>query len=119
MRYLLMLLADEQAGMAIPPEAMAGFMDQLAAYQDTLAKAGVFVATAALQPTREARTISTANGDLKVHDGPYADTREQFGGYYIIEASDMDDAIRWAALCPAATWGQIEIRQFHPAFAPH
>lgn len=118
MKFLLMLLADEKAGMAIPPEQMAGFMGQLAAYQEALTKAGAFIATAALQPTHTARTISNADGELKVQDGPYADTREQFGGYYMIEAPDMDEAIRLAALCPAATWGRIEIRPFHPGYAP-
>lgn len=117
MKYLLMLYAEEKAGLAIPPEQMAGFMAQMAAYQQTLEKAGAFVDTAALQPTLEARTISNA-GELKVQDGPYADTREQFGGYFIIEAGDMDEAIRLAALCPAATWGKIEIRPYHPGYEP-
>jgi hypothetical protein len=119
MKFMLMLYADETAGMAIPPEQMAGFMGQLAAYQETLSKAGAFVATAALQPTHTARTISSANGELQVHDGPYADTREQFGGYFIIEAPDMTEATRLAALCPAASWGRIEIRPYHPGFSPH
>ena len=118
MKFLLMLMADEKAGAAIPPEQMAGFMGQLAAYQETLTRAGAFVATAALQPTSSAKTISTAEGELKVHDGPYADTREQFGGYYVIEAGSMDEAVRLAALCPAASWGKIEIRPYHPSFSP-
>jgi len=118
MKFLLMLYADEKAGMAIPPEQMAGFMDQLAAYQQALTKAGAFVATAALQPTHTARTISTGSGELKIHDGPYADTREQLGGYYIIEAPDMKSAIRLAAMCPAANWGRIEIRPYHEEYSP-
>jgi hypothetical protein len=118
MKFLLMLMADEHAGAAIPTDQMAGFMAQLAAYQETLTKSGAFVATAALQPTGTARTISTAGGELKVHDGPYADTRERFGGYYIIEAADMDEAIRLAALCPAASWGKIEVRAYHPGYSP-
>jgi hypothetical protein len=117
MKYLLMLFAEEQAGMALPPEQMAGFMRQMAAYQDTLVKAGAFVDTAALQPTSTARTISNI-GDVQLHDGPYAETREQFGGYFIIEASGMDEAIRLARLCPAANWGKIEIRPYHPGYAP-
>ena len=118
MKFLLMLMADEKVGMAIPPEQMSGFMGQLAAYQETLTKAGAFVATAALQPTHTARTVWNASGELKVHDGPYADTREQFGGYYIIEAADMDEAIHLAAACPAASWGKIEVRPYHPEFSP-
>lgn len=113
MKYLLMLYADEKAGAAIPPEQMAGFMGKMHAYQQALEKAGAFVATAGLTPTWDARTIKRDDGALKVHDGPYADTREQFGGYYIIEAPDMDHAVDLAAQCPAATWGSIEIRPFH------
>lgn len=117
MKYLLMLYAEEQVGLAIPPEQMAGFMTQMAAYQQALEKAGAFAGTAALLPTTAAKTISNA-GELKVHDGPYADTREQFGGYFIIEAKDMDTAIELAAQCPAATWGQIEIRPYHQGYEP-
>ncbi|KFC61810.1 RNA polymerase sigma-70 factor, ECF subfamily [Devosia sp. LC5] len=113
MKYLLMLYADEKAGAAIPPEQMAGFMGKLHAYQETLEKAGAFVATAGLSPTLDAKTIKLDAGELKVHDGPYADTREQFGGYYIIEAPDINRAVELAAQCPAATWGSIEIRPFH------
>ena len=116
MKYLLMLFAEEKVGIAMPPEQMAGFMAQMAAYQHTLEKAGAFVATAALEPSFTAKTISNA-GELQVHDGPYAETREQFGGYFIIEAPDMDEAIRLAALCPAATWGRIEIRQYNPGYS--
>ena len=118
MKFLLMLYADEKAGATILPEQMAGFMGQMAAYQGTLEKAGAFVDTAALQATDAARTIARPDGQLQVHDGPYAETREQFGGYFIIEAPDMDEAIRLAALCPAATWGKIEIRAYHPGYQP-
>lgn len=118
MKYLLMLFADEKAGAAIPPEQMAGFMNQMGAYQQTLEKAGAFVATAALQPTETARTIAAPNGQLQVHEGPYAETREQLGGYYIISAPDMDEAIRLAALCPAAGWGKIEIRPYNRDYEP-
>ena len=112
MKFMLMLYADEKAGAKISPEDMAGFMAQLGAYRETLEKAGAFVSTAGLLPASAAKTISNADGKLQVHDGPYADTREQFGGYFMIEAPDMDEAIRLAALCPAATWGSIEIRPF-------
>jgi hypothetical protein len=137
MRYMLMLFADEKAGSEIPPEDMAFAMQDLAAYQSALEKAGAFVATSALQPTWEARTIrmqggetkrqetpsghvyyANEGGELKVHDGPYADTREQFGGYFIIDAPDMEAAIDWARRCPAAQWGPIEIRPYHPGFSP-
>ncbi|QUD88650.1 YciI family protein [Phenylobacterium montanum] len=111
MRYLLMLYADEKAGLAIPPDAMAGFMSQMYAYREALAKAGAFIETAPLMPTTEACVVKVVDGGISVQDGPYAETREQLGGYYIIEAPDMDAARKWAARCPAATWGSIEVRQ--------
>ena len=132
MKAMLMLYADEKAGAQIPPDEMAGAMATLAAYRAALEKAGAFVATAALQPTWEAKTLRmeggatvavhgtflNEGGQLMVHDGPYADTREQFGGYFIIEVANMDEAISWARRCPAAQWGPIEIRPYHPEFAP-
>lgn len=137
MRYMLLLYADEKAGAAIPPEDMAGAMKTMAAYQDALSKAGAFVGTSALSRTWDAKTLrmeggetrkqvasngnvyfSNEGGELKVHDGPYADTREQFGGYFIIEAPDMGAAIEWARKCPAAQWGPVEIRPYHPGYAP-
>ena len=118
MKFMLMLFADEKAGAAIPKDQMAKAMEQMYAYQQTLEKAGAFVSTAALAPTWDGRTITKYDGELKVHDGPYADTREQFGGYFMIEAPDMARAVELAALCPAATWGPIEIRPFHPGYEP-
>jgi hypothetical protein len=116
MKYMFMLYADEKAGSQIPPEQMAKFMETLYAYQDTLTKAGAFISTAGLARTWDAKTIGMEDGEMKVHDGPYADTREQFGGYFMIEAPDMDAAVKWATQCPAATWGKIEIRPFAHGF---
>ena len=116
MRYLLMLYADEKAGAAIPKEQMDGFMQLMFAYEAALEKAGAFVMTSPLRPTTEARTVNTEAGELKVHDGPYADTREQFGGLYIIEARDMAEAIEWAKKCPGSQWGHVEVREFVPGY---
>ncbi len=116
MKFLMMLFADEKIGASFPREEMAKAMEQMYAYQQTLEKAGAFVSTAALMPTWDARTIGIEDGQLKLHDGPYAETREQFGGYFMIEAPDMDKAIELAALCPAASWGKIEIRPFRDGF---
>ena len=111
MRYLLMLYADEKVGAAIPKDQMDGFMQIMFAYQAALEKAGAFVMTTPLRPTTEARTLNTEAGELKVHDGPYAETREQFGGLYIIEARDMDEALDWAKKCPGVQWGHVEVRE--------
>jgi hypothetical protein len=132
MKFMLMLYADEKAGAAIPEEQMAPAMEALGAYQKALEKAGAFVATSALAPTWESKTVRmeggrvverhgtflNEGGELRVHDGPYAETREQFGGYFIIEAPDMDVAVEWAKKCPAAQWGPIEVRPYHPEWSP-
>lgn len=132
MKFMLLLYADEKAGSQIPPDQMASVMQTMFAYQTALEKAGAFVATSALLPTWEAKTLRMVGGEivarhggfrneggaLRVHDGPYAETREQLGGYYIIDVPSMDDAIQWAQRCPAAQWGAIEIRPYHPEFEP-
>lgn len=130
MRYMLMLYADQDAGMQIPPDQMQKAMDSLFAYQAMLEKADAFVMTSPLALTSDARairmsggtasfdgsTFSNPAGELQVHDGPYADTREQFGGFYIIEARDIDEAVEWAKKCPAAQWGPVEVRAMTPGF---
>ena len=110
-RYMLLLYADEKAGLALPKEAMAGWMDKMAAYGDALQKAGALISNGALGITAAATTVHVENGEMQVHNGPYAETREQLGGYYLIEAENLAAAQKWAAQCPAALWGTIEIRQ--------
>lgn len=111
MRYMLMLYADEAVGTKIAPDQMSQFMDQMFAYRAALMKAKAFVEANPLYTTDAACTVRVRDGDMRVQDGPYAETREQLGGYYIIEVPDMDAARQWAARCPAATWGAVEIRQ--------
>lgn len=132
MKFMLLLYADDRAGARIPKAEMQKAMESLFAYQAALEKAGAHVANSALAPSWEAKTLRmeggtvviqhgaflNEGGELKIHDGPYADTREQLGGYYIIEARDMDEALQWAARCPAAQWGPIEVRPYNPAFSP-
>ena len=108
--YMLLLYADEKAGMAIPEAAMAGWMDKMHAYAQALEKAGAHVAHGALGPTGEATTVKAPNGEMQVHNGPFAETKEQLGGYYMIRAANMEAAQRWAAKCPGALWGSVEIR---------
>ena len=124
MRYMLMLYADETAGAQIPPEQMAKVMKGMHAYQEALTKAGAFIETGALAPTAGAKVVQVVGGQnrltdngfvneggsLQVHDGPYAETRERMGGYFMIEAPDMEAALAWAGKCPAAQWGPVEVR---------
>lgn len=111
MRYMLMLHADETAGKAVPAEDMSRYMGQMYAYQKALEQAGAFIATDALVSSSEATIVRTMGDNASVVDGPYADVREQFGGYFIIDVADRDEANKWAARCPAATWGAVEVRR--------
>lgn len=114
-RYMLLFYANERAGLALPKEQMAAGVAALTAYADALSKAGVLLDGGALGVTANAVTVTTTDGELKVHNGPYAETQEQLGGYMMIKVASMDAAREWAAKCPAATWGHVEIRQVQAA----
>jgi hypothetical protein len=110
MQYLLLLHSDESGWskmtQAEQQQGMAAYM----AYSEALKKAGAFVGSNRLQPVSAATTVKIANGKQQVLDGPYADSKEQLGGYFLIEAPDLDGAITWAARCPGASHGTIEVR---------
>jgi hypothetical protein len=111
MEYMLLLYANEQGGLSLPKEEMAMWMSKMNEYGKALEKAGAFISTGGLGVTGKATVVHVENGELQVHNGPYADTQEQLGGYYHIRAKNMKEAQSWAAKCPAAIWGHIEIRQ--------
>jgi len=96
------------------PEQRAAYSAGWAAYTKALKDAGVFVSGAGLQPAHAATTLKLAGGKRLVQDGPYADTKEQLGGFYIINVPSLDAALDWAARCPAAVNGAIEIRPALP-----
>ena len=101
MQYLLMLYSDEAGwGRMTPAEQQQG-MAAYMAYTEALKKAGAYVGSNRLQPISSATTVHVANGKQQVLDGPFADSKEQLGGYFLIEAPDLDAAIAWAARCPA------------------
>jgi hypothetical protein len=80
------------------------------AYTQALIAAGVMTGGAGLEPPEAATTVRLVHGDRQVQDGPYADTKEQLGGYYVIDVPDLDAALAWAARCPAAAYGTVEVR---------
>jgi hypothetical protein len=84
------------------------------AYTEAMKKAGVHVAGERLRPSSMATVVRTNNGKTSVLNGPYAEIKEQLGGYYLIEAADLDAAIGWAARCPGAQFGAIEVRPIWP-----
>ena len=87
------------------------------AYTDALTKAGALVRGNRLRPSAAATTVLIANGKSQVLDGLYADSKEQLGGYYIIDVPDLDAALGWAARCPAAGHGVVEVRPIWEAAA--
>jgi hypothetical protein len=115
MRYMLMLYSDENAWASFTPAQQAEGMAAYGAYVEALKKAGAFVATERLRPTSTATVVRNTNGKAEVLDGPYLEAKEQMGGYFVIEAPDLDGAIAWAARCPAASHGTVELRPIWPA----
>lgn len=110
MQVMLLIYSDESAwGRMSDAERGAGFA-AYGAYTEALRAAGAMVSGAPLQPTATAHTVHVAGGTPQVLDGPYAETREQLGGFYMIEVPDMATALHWAARCPGAAHGTIEVR---------
>ena len=110
MRYMLMIYADEATFKSATPADVGQMMAAYGAYTEALTKAGVLTASERLQPVATATTVRLAKGKTEVLNGPYAETKEQFGGYYQIDVPDLDTALSWAARCPGASHGKIEVR---------
>src|SRR5215212_10617340 len=109
MQYLILIYSEE--GSAPPdPERVGGVMVEYDAYSKMLRDRGAFVGGEALQPTSTATTIRVRDGQTLTTDGPFAETKEALGGYYLIEAADLDAALQLATACPGAKWGSIEVR---------
>lgn len=107
MRYMLMIFANEETMGQMTPEAMSANMSAWWKYTNDMQEAGKYVVGDALQPTATATTVRSD----AVIDGPYAETKEQLGGYYIVEAADLDEAINWAKRMPhMAQGGATEVR---------
>ncbi len=110
MRYLLMIHTDEKAMQAAPKEAAARMMAAYGAYTTALKEAGVYIGGERLHPSSTATVVRARDGKTQVLNGPYAEIKEQLGGYYLIEAADLDAALAWAARCPGAAIGAVEVR---------
>ncbi|MFT3888365.1 MAG: YciI family protein [Arachnia sp.] len=110
MQYTFFLYSDETAYASRSAADMEQELAVFGAYIGALQEAGVFVATDWLQPTSTATTISMRDGEAVVHDGPFAETKEQLGGYFIINAPSLDAALEWAKKCPVAYYGKVEVR---------
>lgn len=110
MQYLCLIYADEKAQANMSEAEMGALFQAYGKYTEELREAGAMLAGEALQPIATATTVQVRNGRTLTTDGPFAETKEQLGGFYMIEANDLDEAIAWAAKIPSATVGSIEVR---------
>ncbi len=110
MQYVLLINSDESGYEKMSEETMGKLMADYGAFTAELQESGAMVAGDRLQPTTTATTVRVREGETMTTDGPFAETKEQFGGYYIIDVANLDDAIAWAAKVPTAKYGSIEVR---------
>ena len=110
MRYLLLIYQNEADHAKLSQEELGAEYGAYAAYGEEAQKRGAFLSGEALMPINTATTVRVRGGKTLTTDGPFAETKEQLGGYYLLNCKDLDEAIAWAARIPAATDGSIEIR---------
>jgi hypothetical protein len=110
MKYILMDYVNEAGWPKLTKAEKEHWLGAYIAYVEAMSKAGVLKVSTGLQPTSAATTVRVANGKTQVLDGPYADSKEQLGGFHIIDVADLDAALSWAARCPTALHGVVEVR---------
>ncbi|MDX2382089.1 MAG: YciI family protein [Acidimicrobiia bacterium] len=110
MNYMLLLYAAEDAGPQPGSPEQAAQMQEWFAYSAALEKSGALVAGEPLQGSETATTVRVRNGDTVLTDGPFAETKEVLGGFYMIDVDDLDAALDWAARIPLAPYGSVEVR---------
>ena len=110
MRYLCLIYDDESKWGTMPKEQADAMMGEYFAFTEGVKKSGHYIGGEALQPTQTATTVRVRQGKISTTDGPFAETKEALGGYYLINAKDLNDAIQVAAKIPSARIGTVEIR---------
>jgi hypothetical protein len=110
MQYILLIYSDETAGANMSEAEQTEEYNEYFAYTAAVRDAGVYVSGEALHPTSSATTVRVRDGKKLTTDGPFAETKEQLGGYYVVNCNNLDEAIEWAAKIPGAKHGSIEIR---------
>ena len=110
MKYLLTIYMDESSYGDVTPEQAQQVMAAYEAFGREVTESGAMLGGEGLQASNTATTVQVRSGETITSDGPFADTREQLGGYYLLDCRDLDEAIRWAAKIPGAHNGTIEIR---------
>ena len=110
MKYLLLIYEDDAERM----EKMEERMPHCAAYVEAMKKAGIYLAGERLRAVSSTTSVRVANGRTHVVDGPYVEAKEQLGGFHMIDVPDLDTALAWAARCPSASRGTVEVRPIWP-----
>ena len=114
MQYLLMVYSNEAAFGQMTQAEQGQAMAAYGAFTEALKTAGALAGSNRLQPSASATTVRLSNGKSQVLNGPFAESKEQLGGYFLIEAADLDVALSWAARCPGASHGVVEVRPIWP-----
>lgn len=114
MEYLLLIYSDPARFEALSEAEQAAGLAAYGAYHEALQKAGVLRNSNRLRPAQAATTVRVQSGKTEVLNGPYAETREQLGGYFLIDVRDLDTALSWASRCPGASHGVVEVRPVWP-----
>jgi hypothetical protein len=109
-RYTLLLHYAEVAPEQLGAKALEEGQRSFASYAQALEQAEVLLSAEVLQPSPSTTTVTAADGTLRVQDGPFADTKEQLAGVFVIDVPDLDAALAWAGRAPAARWGAVEVR---------
>jgi len=109
-QYVLLIYDDEALWGQMGEEERGRVMQEYFAYTSELQASGKYVGGEALQPTGTAKTVTSSSGERIVTDGPFAETKEQLGGFYLVDVDTEDEAIEWAGKIPSARFGRIEVR---------
>jgi len=110
MKYAFTIYGDESQRESATPEEMAAMSQAYGEFTQEVQAKGIYLAGEGLYPTPTATTVRVQGGERNVTDGPYAETKEQLGGFYVLDCKDLDDAIEWAAKIPGSRYGSVEIR---------
>jgi len=110
MRYIMLICADESGVQALSPAEGEGMLGEYMKFGEAMTKRGVLQGGERLRPTTDATTVQVRDGEVLTSDGPFAETKEQIGGYYVVDCKNLDEAIEIAAKIPGARVGTIEVR---------
>ena len=110
MRYVLMICSDENQVGAMTPEKGSAMLAEYGAFGEEMGRRGLLRGGERLRPTTDATTVRVRNGSVLTSDGPFAETKEQIGGSYVVDCKDLDEAIEVASKIPGARLGTIEVR---------